>query len=970
MNSDSIASSRARLNRSSTIQIALLDRIAAEINFARQLIRLHPAQKNAWTKLIEQASAAVEQQSDPKRAVARAEEILAPIGRIAKQYTIHCIGHAHIDMNWLWSWQETVATTNDTFITVLKLMEEFPAFTFSQSQGVVYEIVRQYNPDLFAQIKQRIREGRWEVTAPHWVEGDKNLASGESLARHLLYTRRWMKQHLGLEPEDIQIDWEPDTFGHAHTIPAIDSRGGVKHYYCCRPGEPDRPPVFWWRAPDGSKLLVNKEINWYNSTIAPSFATTLIDFCEKTKLKDWMLVYGVGDHGGGPTRRDLRRIMAYNEWPIFPNWKFGRISAFFELLEKNGSRWPTLDQELNFEFAGCYTSQSAIKKINRMGENLLAEADLAAALAHVRGLRPYPAETLRATWRDVLFNHFHDILPGSGVPQTRQYTQGMWQRISAAAGMIKTHSLRALASQIDTSFARADLPEVHPEHDSTAFGAGQGRDSEWGAVTPAAHVHDGPRPIVVFNPAAQPRAEVVQCTIWDAGSGANPGDLEKKSFVVRSSDGKVVPAQKINAGDYWGHKFVDLLFPAQVGPMGYSTYCIEEGDLPAETPLRKIKDTEGGWRMNLPTGRLGVENEHLRVEFDRTTGGIISLIDKKTGRQFASKDAPLGVLEYVLERPGGMSAWVMHDVQKRVCPLEVESVSVVENNPWWGEGAKEPWAMPVTVKARLNDTRITIVYTLRAGEPFVDIQINTRWLEHGDESTGIPRLSMVFPTTLTDCRGRYEIPFGTIERPSLGGRDVPSLRFAEITGKLGGGKATRASLIVMNDCKYGCSLDGSTLRQTLIRASKDPDPLPEIGEHTIRLAIAPRVGEVPAADAIRLGIAFNHPLQVVNTDVHQGELPPKLAAGVACGQANVIVTQIKKAEDDDALIFRLQETAGRATTATVELARELFGAVKAAEEVDFLERPIPRGRAKASKRGFSVAIAANAIASVRVKLGR
>ena len=229
----------------------LTSRFLAEIDFALDLGKLHPRRRKRWHSLITQAQAMVERAVIADKpellpgAFRTAEEVLAPIGAIAKQYTLHCIGHSHIDMNWMWSWPETVALTRDTFKTVLKLMDEFSDFCFTQSQASVYAIVCEYSPELLDQIKKHVKEGRWEIAATQWVEGDKNLASGESLARHLLYTRCFLGEHFGLDPEDILIGWEPDTFGHAVTIPSILSRGGVTRYYLCRGGDDEKPPVFW-----------------------------------------------------------------------------------------------------------------------------------------------------------------------------------------------------------------------------------------------------------------------------------------------------------------------------------------------------------------------------------------------------------------------------------------------------------------------------------------------------------------------------------------------------------------------------------------------------------------------------------------------------------------------------------------------------------------------------------------------------
>ena len=180
----------------------VLERFKAEVDFAGHLAAARPETREDWEGLLLQAVAIVKDAAARggkiDEAVSAAEALLAPLGTAAKAYTIHCVGHAHIDMNWMWGWPETVAVVNDTFTTVNRLMDEYPAFNFSQSQTSVYQILKDYLPALFAKVKERVREGRWEITASQWVEGDKNLASGESLCRHLLYTRRFLQQEFGL----------------------------------------------------------------------------------------------------------------------------------------------------------------------------------------------------------------------------------------------------------------------------------------------------------------------------------------------------------------------------------------------------------------------------------------------------------------------------------------------------------------------------------------------------------------------------------------------------------------------------------------------------------------------------------------------------------------------------------------------------------------------------------------------------
>ncbi|MBN1934421.1 MAG: alpha-mannosidase, partial [Anaerolineae bacterium] len=296
-----------------------LDRLTAQLQFAHRLCTIHPDQAGEWQALILDAARALDggltrPNVDLNALTAQVEAALAPVGQAAKAYTLLCVSHAHIDMNWMWSWPETVAVTNDTFQTMLALMDEFPGFIFSQDQASVYDLIERYNPQMFAQIQKRVQKGRWEITASQWVECDKNMSGGESLSRHLLYTRAYVQDKFGLGPEAVQVDFEPDTFGHPATIPAILTRGGVKYYYHCRGSV--GPHLYWWRGPDGSRVLAFNDVQWYMCAISPDIADALPEYAQATGMKAMPVLYGVGDHGGGPTRRDLRRIIEMNEWPV------------------------------------------------------------------------------------------------------------------------------------------------------------------------------------------------------------------------------------------------------------------------------------------------------------------------------------------------------------------------------------------------------------------------------------------------------------------------------------------------------------------------------------------------------------------------------------------------------------------------------------------------------------------------------
>lgn len=936
----------------------LVERIQSEINFSRRLLRLRPEKAKQWESLLSEASEIVSSalQLSHKQefieAVFKAEEILTPISSVAKTYTIHCVGHAHIDMNWMWPWPETVAVTSDTFTTVLKLMDEFPDFCFTQSQGSVYALIKKYNPGLFEKIKNRVAEGRWEIAAVHWVEGDKNLASGESLARHLLFTRQFMKDNFNLEPEEIPLDWEPDTFGHAHTIPSIVSRAAVKYYYLCRGGKFKKPPIFWWKAPDGSRILVNLETTWYNSTIGPHNAFELLDFVEETGLQDWMKVYGVGDHGGGPTRRDILRCHQMDGWPVFPNFQMSTARDYYSLLESHKHKFPVLDKELNFEFTGCYTSQSQIKRFNRLGENQAVEAETAAILAHRILGRDYPHQQLREAWINVLFGHFHDILPGSGVRATRHYQSGLFQESAALFGMVKSKSLNAIASKVDTSFSASRKERVIPaKGQDTSMGAGAGRGTSNGYLSSAVHQKDGSLPIVVFNPLTWQRNEIIHVSVWDV-DGKDPMQTgAKKNFIVRASDGETLPAHQVKAGDYWGHTYIDLAFPVSIGPLGYKSFCIEERQ---DMIGREIENENH--QVGLAEDYLGFENEYLSVQFDRVSGGIIQLIDKRTGVDLADREHPMALLEYIVERPGGMSSWVIQDTKKRVCPLELDSLKVDQNNPYLAS---------IQAKAKLNQSQITITYTLRAGEPWLEMAVDAFWLERGSSEIGIPSLRMRYPTCLDQPKACYEIPFGSIERSLNRGEEVPALRWANVSGHLKD-STVRGGLLLVNDCKYGHSLEESTLRLTLIRSSYSPDPLPELGRHTMRMALVPYGGELTPSKMVKLGASFNHPLQIIYTDTHDGDLPSKANSLIASEPTNVIVSSLKMAEREEAAVMRLYEADGKTVTATLRFNPLFLGEIDDVEEVDFLERPLSDSTVRLFEKGVKVEIPPYGIVTLKL----
>jgi alpha-mannosidase len=927
----------------------LLDRFLAEVTFVEGLFDLHPAEAPAWRKLLAKAAERVRLAiasggTALSKAICDAEDLLAPIARVAKTYTVYCVGHGHLDMNWMWSWPETVAATNDMFRTVLRLMEEYPDFHFSQSQAAMYEIVQKHNPAMLDEIRARVKEGRWEVTASHWVEGEKNVVVGESLCRHLLETRRFMQELFGLSPEDVQIDWSPDTFGHAATIPSYLVRGGVKRYYLCRTGNMPTPPMaFWWEAPDGSRVVVCRETTWYNGVFSPGeIVPALLGFCKGTGLRFWMYVYGVGDHGGGPTRRDLERAAEMVTWPVFPTLTLCPSSRFYDALEKAGDRLPVVKGELNFELTGCYTSQTLIKRSVRLAESQLCDAETSAALAWASAGLPYPAATLRENWRRSLFNHFHDILPGSCVHDSRTYTHGLFQEIVAAAGIAETNALRGIAAKVDTSHAAEELKPVPSSFMRSSLGAGIGYGAGEGRASSAEQsAGQGPRPFVIFNTLAHERAGVATVQVWDSPPPGETRKLQDYAFSVVLPSGKTVAAQRVATGTFWFHDFVTLAFPVEPLPgFGYATYVIKEEKTAAGTPIA--------------SGDCVMENERVRVKIDTLTGQISSLTDKASGVDVIDPARQAGVLEVATERPHEASAWSI-DKTLRMERMEVVSTRVTQNGPHLAR---------LDVACRIRESSFTVQYELRADDPCLYISLDGTWLERGTAQAGVPNLSIAFPLALKDAAASYEIPFGGIDRKQNAGEEVPAIRWAAVTG-LSGKK--RAGCVLLNDCKHGHSLDGDTLRLRLIRSTYEPDPLPELGRHRVRLGLVPFAGSLSTADAIRLGADFNQPLRPTGTDVHKGVLP-SAGAFLSLAPANIAFSALKKTEDGNELLIRVFETEGKTTVARIGVDAKLLGTLAGAVEVDVLERPVAGSRLKIKGNGVSVPVPAHGLATVRLQV--
>lgn len=918
-----------------------VERFEHELRIAQRLVDIK--NNDNWQSLIEKAMNIVESEvsRNPENmisAVESAEKIMAPIGEALKEYTIYCVGHAHIDMNWMWNWPETVSVTNDTFSTVDRLMDEFPEFHFSQSQASTYMAAKEYLPEVYEMIKRRVKEGRWEITANTWVECEENLALGETLCRHLLNTKRFIRDEFGFQLDAVKIDWEPDLFGHPHTLPGILARAGVEFYYFCRGGKGYR--LFWWESPDGSRVLAfDDAILWYNGEITPDLTRLIFDFENATGLKEYLFVYGVGDHGGGPTRRDLMTALEMNSWQIYPKIKLSTTAEFFSAIKpKLRDDLPVINDELNFVFPGCYTSQSNVKRANRYGENRLIEAETIAVIASRLLEMSYPADDIKIGWLNTMFNQFHDILPGSGIHATYEYAQGLFQETLARTSMIKTRSLRTLASRVDTTGMNGLPSDDRPGSKvGPGIGAGAGYNSNMGKVSDLSGGAVSAEPFLIFNPNPWSRNDIAIVKVWNK-------EIKDNMVKVVSAKSEQTSGQVLDRGGYWGHSFTSIAFPVKdLPPTGYRVYTVIQSDKPFDQ------------KTDINTNHVNmIENEFFKIEVDQNNGGISSLIDKRTSYELVPEGKRMGMLQWLLEEPHGMTAWEIGKIIKQMDITENTKVEISN---------KGPHLASIRIHQKLNESQFTTEIFLKNGIPRIDFRLNINWLERGSPEIGVPMLKVSFPVALKGTSAKFEIPCGYIERPT-DGNEVPALKWVDLTGDRNDGKG-KVGITLLNESKYGHNAYESELKLTLLRSSYDPDPLPELGQHEIRFAIVPHDGNWTPSDSARAGYEFNHSIEVIGTDVHKGDLP-KENGFISINPKNIMLSGIKKAEDTDEIVIRLYETDGIDTQAIIKFDPALMRPNFTAMETDILERPISKNTAKLDGNVLKVFVRAYSIVTVKI----
>ncbi len=705
--------------------------------------------------------------------------------------------------------------------------------------------------------------------------------------RQLLVGKRWYKNAYGV---DVRVGWNPDSFGYTWQLPQIYKKSGVDYFVTQKMAWNDTNQLpfkfFWWESPDGSKVLTYFPHDYANDNLNPVRLARDFTIAQKQAagLTGMMDLYGIGDHGGGPTRAilDEGRHWAYPSLPayVMPKIEFGTALPYFAALEKqiapNSPVWdyasiakgytppppvagrlniPTWKSELYFEYhRGVMTTQANHKKNMREAEEQMLDAEKWASLAWVLAGRAYPSSDLTEDWKKVLFNQFHDLAAGSGKDAQKDYDVVRW-----STNEIDTNALKTVAERIDTSL-RGKIA--------------QGQS------------------IVIFNPLGWMRS----------GEAAFPATGYPNGFEIRDPQ--------------TGITHPSALLPKEVRD-GIEEYRFPVPDVPAlGYEVFQIVPTTGGQHWAVGPGPVAkeekndfvLENGYLRVVIDKQTGCIISLFDKRSKFEALAAGACGNQLQAFKDKPKDYDAWNIDLGTLDQPPTLFTQADKVE---LLGDDA-------VRVTQTWQSSKFVQTIRFARMAPEVDIDNEIDWHENH------VLLKAAFPLAASGPFATYEIPYGTIDRPTTHNNswekaqfEVTALRWADLSGPGPDGKVH--GLSVLNQNKYGYDAVGNVLRLTLLRSPKWPDAEADMGHHHFHYALYPHAGTWKDALTVRHGYEYNYPLTAVVTTAHPGALPASHSFA-SVSQENVVLTAVKKAEDQNGLgvnglILRVYEWAGKETIA-------------------------------------------------------
>lgn len=540
-----------------------------------------------------------------------------------KDKTLYMIGNAHLDLVWHWRWQEGCQEIKATFRSALDRMKEYDDFIFTCSTAAGYEWVEENEPAMFEEIRERVREGRWIIVGGWWVQPDCNVPGGESFVRQGLYAQRYFREKFGVT---ARTGYSVDSFGHHGMLPQILKKSGMDNYVFMRPGCHEKGlegETFRWMSRDGSEVTAYR-IPYEYCTWPEEIEEHIRRCAVKIKSGDGiaMCFYGVGNHGGGPTRRNLDSIRALDEREDLPRLLFSHPDAYFDAVKRRGEALPVVTGDLLHHASGCYSAHSGVKRWNRLAENRLIMAEKISVMAKRMSNGNYPIARYTYAWKNVLFNQFHDIMAGTSV-------EPAYEDARESCGAALDIAAKGLNAAVQSISWHIDIP-----------------------------AEEGMRPIVVVNP--------------NAFAGRFEVEIEspglKEGMILLDENDRQIPVQNVQSTSSSNGR-TRLCFVAKLPSMGYATYRLAVRGQSESFADVTCTDTYA-------------ENDWFSIAFDEKTGYIKSLKRKQGNDGFGTEyfSAPAAV-PVVIRDQSDTWAHAVRIFDTKAGQFTAASVKCVEKGP-------------------------------------------------------------------------------------------------------------------------------------------------------------------------------------------------------------------------------------------------------------------------------------------------
>jgi alpha-mannosidase len=801
--------------------------------------------------------------------------------RTAKDVSVAFIGHTHIDLAWMWRYKHSREKAERSFSTVLRLMEKYPEYIFLQTQAQLYESVKGDHPKLYEAIRKRVKQGRWEASGAMWVEADCNIPSGESLVRQILYGKGFFRREFGV---DNTFLWLPDVFGYSWALPQILKKSGIDTFITTKISwnETNRMPhdTFIWTGIDGTPILTHfittpdekgkHHYYTYNGNIFPRTVRGIWSaYHDKGLNRDLLFAYGYGDGGGGVTRNMLENFRAIAEIPGLPAVRTSTAGDYVKALHKRLApltpsrvlhNW---DKELYLEYhRGTYTSQAAVKKMNRRLELLYRDAEILQSLGAIRRKKwdQKSRDTLRTGWKLILKNQFHDIIPGSSITEVYE-----------------------------------DTKEEHEE----AFALGSGVLRE-GVNTLCGGEKD------LFS--------VINTAGWNRSGMARLPAVEKETLVTGAA-GPLAAQDSDFEGTPATYVYIPSIAPFEIQLLGFEK---GKAGTAGEIPF-KVKQN-------------GIDTPFYRIKWNKQ-GQLVSLFDKETNRETLT--GPGNQLQIFEDRPRGSDAWEIEanvDEKKEIITA-LKKVEAAETGPLFSR-VRFVWSY--------GSSQITQDMILYGVHKRIDFRTEVDWRERSK------LLKAAFPVDVRASAARYDIQYGSLERPAHRSTSWDEAQFEVVGHQWADLSEKDFGVSLMNDSKYGYDIKGNVMRLSLLKSAEFPDPVADMGSHQFTYSLYIHREPWYAAGVIPLAWDLNAPLIL-------GAGKPDPGRIINLNSPDVAVDAIKQSEDGEDMIIRVHEIHGGRTRFDLSFGLPVSGWT----EADLMERPLggytPSGHITKDLRPFEIA---------------